>query len=689
MTYYPSCGIHYLTFTDVPPELNLVGNWSIDGGEIKLIGEGSLSFDKYDPDYLDFDFTTGTTLDITTVIQGDTSNEATDTFDTFGSIDLDFVPRGASIVTIYFKPTSPTMVTRISELTLMANHCEEKVRSMRGGLSAGGEAEHRLEIITKLDLAEQIRYEPGFSSPNSIVYQHTIGEIKTGYGSSQSEPIPEAEKQPTWFKFNSDITIADKVELVMYGRGISNIKAYLGTGNVTLTTSGGDTFIDDVNLDADPLVLIHGLTGARDYTMASTSESVTIDVTDLFNDRTEKDFVEFVLSAFEQVGNTAEIRFNGINQTDPPTLKITQSVNRIDEETNGGFTVGGTAFHQITNSYVEEASGGLVMAGEWGSLISIEIESIGGLVAAGAFDTIHNEYHEIIGSGGLTFGESFETDYRFPIVVISTGGFEASGVCSFEIIPPTEMTGGFTLSGSSFKSVKGFDCINLIPINCKPKTNEQTTGGATIGGQTWHAIENRIDCLKQYLGLGDNENDLITNSENQSIGDLDIAAGIQCEPSERFNSNRYYKLDPIEYWNGFSMSCWMKFNDSIQEQTVFSISPVLRVGRSWQNEPLIDCDWIDSTSDKVWGSAIDNEWHLWTFNFKPNVEVAIYIDGEKSVELEQPKQFLNQSKANYFGLFKNGGYLNGNAQELRIYNKPRSISEIKGEYTAYNGLIEV
>ncbi len=342
------------------------------------------------------------------------------------------------------------------------------------------------------------------------------------------------------------------------------------------------------------------------------------------------------------------------------------SVTVYDESPSGGMVASGVAYYSMPSIYNETSSGGVVLGGA-------------------AIDSMPNIYNES-SSGGLVVGG---LAVHGPNVYseLSSGGLVVGGVAiEIKYLPIKTMQGGLEIGGIATKVYTAFDCSNLAPIRCGKVNTVDTPGGISIGSTSWYAVKNRITNLVHYLPMSLDENHDLLDGEVTASGVLEITPGLFCDTAERFTSNRFYALPMFEYYNGFSLSVWYRTRKTLQEQTVFSINPGLRIGVSWNQEPLIEATWDDATTTNDWGDSLDTLWHLWSINFNPFSELSIFIDGNLSASV-RPKRFLSPSNEVFIGRHKDGGYLRGDMQDFRLYDRPRGASEIDAEYQAYLSLV--
>jgi hypothetical protein len=189
---------------------------------------------------------------------------------------------------------------------------------------------------------------------------------------------------------------------------------------------------------------------------------------------------------------------------------------------------------------------------------------------------------------------------------------------------------------------------------------------------------------------------------------MDSVDGKMCEIPEQFRLGRYYDvplaqlLDPQprvpigappieppvlqwEWSRGFTASMLYRYRPVRQEQSLFSLSPAVRFGVSWLGELTIEVTLKNGDKQQAWStqrlSSIDWSHIAFTLDSHRNL-VAVHLNGLRVVELSLA-QSIGLVDGCYIGRWNGGSLLNGEAQDVRIYNSVLRSEFIAAEVDSY------
>jgi hypothetical protein len=292
--------------------------------------------------------------------------------------------------------------------------------------------------------------------------------------------------------------------------------------------------------------------------------------------------------------------------------------------------------------------------------------------------------------------------------------------------------GGATIGGAITSTSTRRD-IGVTTLECC-RSESVAVARATIGSASWAAWPlHDGDALARYYPLWLNEHDVLDastpilkpdvlatlNATGRDIAHQISAAGIGanvdstegklCEIPEQFRLGRYYDvplptlLDPQptpaqsgepvprplvpqwEWTRGFTATVLYRYRPIRQEQTIFSLSPALRVGVTWLGELTASADLENGERLNAWASTRlpAAVWSHVAVTYDPaRRQVRIYLDGVSKilVSLHRP---LGTVDACYLGRWNGGSLMHGESQDLRIYNSVLRTEFIQAEVNSY------
>jgi len=206
-----------------------------------------------------------------------------------------------------------------------------------------------------------------------------------------------------------------------------------------------------------------------------------------------------------------------------------------------------------------------------------------------------------------------------------------------------------------------------------------------------HAQFTLTDSLKAYYPFDGNAND---ESGNGNDGDTTGHAPIIT--TDRFeNTNSAYSFDGIDDYielfntdlidnDSLTFSIWVKGETNELYSAISTISGDFYYKHSANSDnPRLVFRWADMTStDFIFNDFInDNHWHMLTVTYNGQ-QINSYVDGKMSSSLSIAKNL--RSEIIYLGRRLTPDYwLNGFLDDVYIYNRPLSESEISQLYANY------
>ena len=309
---------------------------------------------------------------------------------------------------------------------------------------------------------------------------------------------------------------------------------------------------------------------------------------------------------------------------------------------------------------------------------------------------------------------------------VTVGGATSDAVSS-ESIPAV---GGVAVGGSATLVVVRRDLATMLEC-CRSAS--AAGGRVTLGSATWTASPKTDgDNLARYYPLWLNERDVYDANNPFPRGDLlarlkvigrDIAHqldagangpmaasenGKMCEIPEQFRLGRYYDvplptpLDPqpgdglgvltngtvIQQWEwsrGFTASMLYRYRPVRQEQSLFSLSPAVRWGVSWLGELIVEITLENGDKVRKWSTqrlSVDDWSHL-AFTFDPWRQlVRVYLNGVIVIDVPFTRA-IGSVDACYIGRWDGGSLMNGDAQDVRIYDSVLRSEFVAAEVNSY------
>ena len=241
-----------------------------------------------------------------------------------------------------------------------------------------------------------------------------------------------------------------------------------------------------------------------------------------------------------------------------------------------------------------------------------------------------------------------------------------------------------------------------------------TSAQVRFGSATWHASpKTDADGLARYYPLWLVARD--ASGDGRDIAHAINAGGVStiqdgedgkmCELPEQFRLGRYYDvpitsvLDPQpsglsdtdpailqwEWSRGFTASLLYRYRAVRQEQSLFSLSPVLRFGVSWLGELAVEVTLENGNKLNAWStqrlSAVD--WSHIGCTFDPDrMLVAMHLNGARVIELPFTRA-IGAVDGCYIGRWNGGSLMNGEAQDVRIYDSVLRTEFIAAESNSY------
>lgn len=360
---------------------------------------------------------------------------------------------------------------------------------------------------------------------------------------------------------------------------------------------------------------------------------------------------------------------------------------------SGGFDVGGIAINTVGGSF--SSAFGLAFDGGVSATSKNNIHFDGGASVDGSLtDAISTQLRQL----SQTSLEALVTKYLNGDVSQATiealvtkylyGDLQQISIEALqtELSQNREMSGGVVfgeeIEPRHFHPKATCGIVDKV-IDCGCIEPQDIIGGCVFGSASWLAVNKTGDSLFAYYPLAWNEGEDIANANDAiPFGELDVTRGLICENAEQFRKQRYYETAYPQYWNGLTISFWYKHHQNINETTIFSFDPALRLGLTWLGEPTIKVAWYDETEQQAYSNPIDNSWHFWTLLFRPNDELALFIDSVKVITIPA-KDFFDVAPASFIGSLQNGSYIQGELQDFRIYLGDKSYEFIEAEKDSY------
>lgn len=258
-------------------------------------------------------------------------------------------------------------------------------------------------------------------------------------------------------------------------------------------------------------------------------------------------------------------------------------------------------------------------------------------------------------------------------------------------------------------------------------------GRVTFGSATWAASPKTDgDSLARYYPLGLNVRDVYDANIPIPRGDVlaalkasgrDIAHqvtagasgvladsenGKMCEVPEQFRLGRYYdvplttSMDPqpqdglgelptsvvIKQWEwsrGFTASMLYRYRPVRQEQSLFSLSPAVRWGVSWLGELAVEISLENGDKLRKWSTqrlSVDDWSHI-AFAFDPlRKAVRVYLNGVVVLDVAFTRA-VGAVDGCYVGRWDGGSLMNGDAQDVRIYDSVLRTEFVAAEVNSY------
>jgi hypothetical protein len=294
--------------------------------------------------------------------------------------------------------------------------------------------------------------------------------------------------------------------------------------------------------------------------------------------------------------------------------------------------------------------------------------------------------------------------------------------------------GGATIGGAITSTSTRRD-IGVTTLECC-RSESVAAARATIGSASWSASPlHDGDGLARYYPLWLNDRAVLEASEptpdesllatirvtgrdiaHPEMSNVVDAAGIGeirdgengklCEIPEQFRLSRYYDLPlvgalepqpldgldlprvPVLQWEwsrGFTVSMLYRYRPLRQEQTLFSLSPSLRVGVTWMGELTVEIELENGDKLNAWSTQRlpADDWKHVALTYDPDRRlVSVHLEGTKVIGVAFTRA-LGVVDACYFGRWNGGSLINGEAQDLRIYNSVLRPEFIAAEVNSY------
>ncbi len=275
-------------------------------------------------------------------------------------------------------------------------------------------------------------------------------------------------------------------------------------------------------------------------------------------------------------------------------------------------------------------------------------------------------------------------------------------------IPPTT----YTVTTSSNPTVGGttsgggtFSCGQNVSLTATPATGytftKWTENGTQVstnttytftasGNRTLVAVFTSTNPLIAYYPFNGNANDESGNNNNATVSGATLTIGTNCNSNSAYSfngSSNYIVSDLNVSETNYSVALW--FKTTTQSCGIFSVSSNnLGTGGHDRHIYLLNGNiaarlYSDETIYTTGANYADGNWHLIVYQYSnPDTPQKIYVDGiQKAVGTKTYSDFNWQDKIHIgFSNDAQNNYFNGTIDEVRIYNRALTTSEITALY---------
>lgn len=218
-------------------------------------------------------------------------------------------------------------------------------------------------------------------------------------------------------------------------------------------------------------------------------------------------------------------------------------------------------------------------------------------------------------------------------------------------------------------------------------SSSNLTGGCNVGGFASVTVDRPGGDFWAYYPLANSIIDIVNGRNLVAVGgNSTTAMGFQCENAEEFRKNKYYRLPSNFPINNFSLSFIYRYFSTIYEQTFFSADSVLRFGLTWDSLLSVEIRFNDGSERQYYGPKIDlkNYQHI-AFTFLNDYEFTVLVDGIV-VMYEKLDLPLAPSNLYYIGQWQEASGIEGDMQDFRVFENPKSNEYFLWEADSYYGL---